>query len=131
MTILVAYDGSAEAERALMHAAELVGPDGSVSVVNVIPVQSISSRLETVSEAQRDQQREILRNAGRLLSARQVDIEPIAAAGDPVREIREAGETTGAEMIVIGRHHGVHQLVPGSVSARLIRRAPCDVLVVH
>ena len=43
MTILVAYDGSAEAKRALTHAAELVGPGGSVSVVNVIPVQSISS----------------------------------------------------------------------------------------
>lgn len=131
MTILVAYDGSNEAERALMHAAELVGPDGSVSVVNVIPVQSISSRLETVSETQRDRQRKILRDASRILSAQQVDIVPIEAAGDPVREIREAAETTGAEMIVIGRHRGVHQLVPGSVSARLMRSAPCDVLVVH
>ncbi len=132
MTILVAYDGSPEATRALLHAAELVGPGGSLSVLNVIEVQAVSSRLETVSVEQRDRQGELLREAQKLLAGRLIDITPIAAAGEPVTEIRAAAERTGAEMIVVGRRGGLRRrVIPGSVSARLVRRAPCDVLVVH
>ena len=51
--IMVAYDGSSAARRALVHAVDLVGRSGTVMVVNVIRAQSVSARLETVSDAQR------------------------------------------------------------------------------
>jgi Universal stress protein family len=47
---LVAYDGSPAANLALHHAAALVGPGDELAVINVFPVQSVSSRLETVSD---------------------------------------------------------------------------------
>jgi hypothetical protein len=49
-TVLVAYDGSAASRRALEHAADLVGQGGTVTVVNVVSVQSVGSRLQTVSD---------------------------------------------------------------------------------
>ena len=131
MTILVAYDGSPEAERALRHAADLVGRGGSVAVVNVIPVQAVSARLETVSAEQRAEQHHLLEEARSVLARRRVGMTPLTAVGDPATEIRAAAEKTGAEVIVVGRKNDRLRLIHGSVSTRLVRRAPCDVLIVH
>ena len=50
MEILVGYDGSEAARRALVHAAELVGRGATLGVINVITTQAVSSRLETVRD---------------------------------------------------------------------------------
>jgi nucleotide-binding universal stress UspA family protein len=131
MRLLVAYDGSQAAQRALEHAADLVGRGATVAVVNVIPAQSLSSRLETVSDAQRDHQRQLLRQARMLLDARKIEMKPVAAVGDPTTEIRAAAEKGGADVVVVGRGRMSRRLIHGSVSTRLARRAPCDVLIIH
>jgi len=131
MRLLVAYDGSRAAQRALEHAAGLAGRGATVAVVNVIPAQSLSSRLETVSDAQRDHQRQLLRQASMLLAARKIEIKTVAAVGDPTTEIRTAAEKDGADIVVVGRGTMRHRLIHGSVSTRLARRAPCDVLIIH
>jgi len=129
--ILVAYDGSPHAKRALLHTAELVGRGGTITVVNVIPTQAVSSRLETVSDGERDRQRSVLREARALLAEQKIEMKPVAAVGDPTTEIRAAAEESGAGIVVVGRGKGTRRLIHGSVSTRLVRRAPCDVLVVH
>jgi len=129
--ILVAYNGSPEARRALLHSADLVGAGDRLAVVNVIPSQSVSARLETVSDEERKQQARLLSEAKSLLSDRGVEMQAIAVAGDPVTEIRAAAETSGADILVVGQEQGARHLIHSSVSKRLIRRAPCDVLVVH
>jgi nucleotide-binding universal stress UspA family protein len=129
--ILVAYNGSPEARRALLHAADLVGTGGRLAVVNVIPSQSISARLETVSDEERNQQNRLLAEAKSLLSDRGVEMQAIAVAGDPVTEIRAAVESSGADILVVGQEQGARHLIHSSVSKRLIRRATSDVLVVH
>jgi len=131
VTILVAYDGSPESDRALRHAADLVGRGGSVAVLNVIPAQAVSARLETVSDEQRAEQRRLLEAAESVLARRRVEMIPLTAAGDPTTEIRAAAERSGAGMVVVGRGNGRSRLIHGSVSRRLVRRAPCDVLIVH
>jgi nucleotide-binding universal stress UspA family protein len=131
VTILVAYDGSPEAKRALRHAADLVGRGGSVAVLNVIPVQAVSARLETVSAEQRAEQRHLLEEARSVLARRRVGMTPLTAVGDPATEIRAAAEKTRAGIVVVGRKNGRARLIRGSVSTRLVRRAPCDVLIVH
>lgn len=128
--LLLAYDASPPAERALLHAAELVRPDSKVIVINVIPVQSVSARLETVSDKQRARQEKILRDATAQLARRGLTIETIEAAGDPATEILAAAEATNADMIVVGRG-GNRRLLHSSLSGRLVRGASCDVLVVH
>jgi nucleotide-binding universal stress UspA family protein len=131
MKILVAYDGSETARRALVHAAELVGRGGTVDVINVITVQPVSARMETLTDRERNRQRKLLQEAKAILSEWDVRMSPVKAVGDPTTEIRAAAEESGAGIVVVGRGNGLRRLIHGSVSTRLVRRAPCDVLVVH
>jgi nucleotide-binding universal stress UspA family protein len=128
--VLVAYDGSASARRALEHAAAFTRPGAYVLVVNVIPEQSVSSRLETISDAQRTKQRRLLREAESILAKRGVAARPVAVAGEPATEILAAAQATGARLLVVGSD-GRRHLMRRSLSARLARDASCDVLVVH
>lgn len=54
------------------------------------------------------------------------------AYGDPAREIVAAAERLSAQLIVLGRHRagGVRRTLLGSVADRVLRAAPCSVLVV-
>lgn len=127
---LLAYDGSAAAKRALEHAATLAGPRGDLAVINVIPAQSVSSRLETVSDEEWSRQEEILDEAKAELAERGIDPQLIGAVGDPTVEILAAADTMNAETIVVGRSPRRH-LVHEGLASRLVRQAGADVLVVH
>jgi len=129
--ILVGYDGSETARRALVHAAELVGRGGTVDVINVITVQPVSARLDTLRDGERSRQNKLLREAMMVLSEWDVGMTPVKAVGDPATEIRTAAAEGGAGIVAIGRGSGLRRLIHGSVSTRLVRQAPCDVLVVH
>ncbi|HEY3051678.1 MAG TPA: universal stress protein, partial [Gaiellaceae bacterium] len=117
--------------RALVHAAELVGRGGSLDVINVIGSQPVSARVGSLVDGERKRQQKLLRDARVLLDEFEVRMTPHTAVGDPTSEIRAAAEESGAAVIVVGRGNGIRRLIDGSVSARLVRRAPCDVLVVH
>ena len=131
MKILVGYDGSEMARRALVHAAKLVGRGGTVDVINVITVQPVSARIETLSDRERGRQRKLLQEAKMVLGEWDVGMTPVKAVGDPAAEIRTAATESGAGIVVVGRGSGLRRLIHGSVSTRLVRQAPCDVLVVH
>jgi len=131
MKILVGYDGSEAARRALVHAAQLVGRGGTVDVINVITAQPVSARIETLSDRERSRQRKLLQEAKVVLGEWEVGMTPLKAVGDPTTAIRTAAEETGAGIVVVGRGSGLRRLIHGSVSTRLVRQAPCDVLVVH
>jgi hypothetical protein len=53
--------------------------------------------------------------------------------GNPAAEIISAAEARGVELIVVGRRgqHKGERFLMGSVSDRVVRHAPCDVLVVR
>ena len=131
MRILVGFDGSDASKRALVHAAELVGRGGNLDVINVIGSQPVSARVGSLVDGERKRQRKMLHEAQALLGEWEVRMSPHTAIGDPTSEIRAAAEESGAGVIVVGRGTGLRRLIDGSVSARLVRRAPCDVLVVH
>jgi nucleotide-binding universal stress UspA family protein len=131
MKILVGFDGSDASKRALVHAAELVGRGGCLDVINVIGSQPVSARVGSLVDGERQRQRTLLHEARALLSEWEVRMSPRSAIGDPTSEIRAAAEESGVGVIVVGRGTGLRRLIDGSVSARLVRRAPCDVLVVH
>ena len=127
-TVLVAYDGSPEAKRALAEAAVFVRPGTRVAVVHVIPAQSVSSKLVTVGEDQEEEQRRLLAEASRLLTKQGIEAEAVGAAGDPLREILAAAERLDARLVAVGGHpHHLRR----SIGDRLVRRACCDVLVVR
>jgi nucleotide-binding universal stress UspA family protein len=130
--VIVAYDGSEPARHAVEHAAGLVGISGTVTVVNVVNAQSVSSRLETVSEKERATQDRLLHEAERLLARHGVNAHLIPTAGDPATEILAAAAAIAADVIVVGRSKGsATHLVHRSLSSTLVRKAKPDVLVVH
>jgi nucleotide-binding universal stress UspA family protein len=126
--LIVAYDGSAEARRALDHAAALAGPGGEVTVINVVPAQAVGASLEPVGEPQRARQRARLEEARALLDRKGIRVRTVAAAGDPFYEISALARDRGQAVVVVGRRR--HLIRGRSLTSRLVRGAPCDVLVV-
>jgi nucleotide-binding universal stress UspA family protein len=57
----------------------------------------------------------------------------VCRVGKPVSEILDYVRTDAADLIVVGSHgHGVFaQMILGSVADRLVRQAPCPVLMVR
>jgi nucleotide-binding universal stress UspA family protein len=152
-TILVGYDGTRPAERALNRAAELAQAfDSRVVVVSVAPPQPIdpmaatgafglmpsySYRVEEPAEPvqRRDealwqQHRERVQA---LLAGAGIPVEFVGVGGEPAETIVEVAENQQADLIVVGtREPGfLERLLRGSVSEGVARRAHCDVLIVH
>jgi nucleotide-binding universal stress UspA family protein len=61
-----------------------------------------------------------------------VEVEPLATAGEPVHKILRCAGTLPADLIVMGTHglSGFQHLVLGSVTEKVLRKAPCPVLTV-
>lgn len=117
--ILVGYDGSEAARRALDAAADLVGYGSALSVV------SVATRPE-------DRARKLLSEARSLLLRRHVTARYIEPVGEPAEMLMETARELDADLIVVGRRdqNPFRRIVLGSVSAKVVHRAPCDVLVV-
>jgi nucleotide-binding universal stress UspA family protein len=137
MKIVVGYDGSDPAKRALQRAADLAA-DGDKIVVVAAAEAHVSSgaRSGIMGGAHSDpsefQQRgDHLEEAQRLLSELGHDTEPVEAQGDPGSSIVEAAKD--ADMIIVGSRglNPVQRILLGSVSSKVVHRAACDVLVVR
>jgi nucleotide-binding universal stress UspA family protein len=66
------------------------------------------------------------------IRARGLQVATKVLVGDPSREIEAAAEALPADLIVMGTHGrgGFEHLVMGSVAEKMLRRAPCPVLIV-
>ncbi len=66
-----------------------------------------------------------------MLAGYGLEAETIAAVGEPCAEILDAAEVMAAEIIVIGRRQRRRPSLRGSLTAKLVRSAERDVLIVH
>ncbi len=116
--ILVGYDASETARRALDAAADLAGYGSTLSVVSVADGAAADGMLDDAREQ---------------LLSRHVTALYVSRAGDPASELIDVSEELESDLIVVGRRQqsALRRLVLGSVSARVVRQAPCDVLVVR
>jgi nucleotide-binding universal stress UspA family protein len=128
--LLIAYDGSAPARRALAHGADLAGPGDVVTVINVMPEPGVGARIEPPSD-ERNRQWSLLGEARQFLAGRGIDAGTATPVGDVATEILAAAERIGADVIVVARQRGRAPHLLGSISGRIVRSACCDVLVVH
>jgi nucleotide-binding universal stress UspA family protein len=127
--VLVAYDGSPTARRALSRACELGRAGTVVTVIHVLGAPGLSARLGAGLEA-RQEQRELLDEAQEWMARNGFAGATLAATGSPVREILDAAQRMSVDLVVVGRGSGRVPHV-ASISGELVRRAGCDVLVVH
>ncbi len=118
MRRLVAYDGSASSQRALLHAAELHREGDELGVVHV------SARHDDVS-CHLDEARRALAELG-------IEAVPISAVGSPAQAICVAAERHAYDTIVVGRRNlrDAGLVLLGSVAARVVAGAHGNVLVV-
>lgn len=115
--IMVGYDGSDGAGRALEAAADLAGYGSTLAVVTVHTSEPDRSTTATARE-------QLLR--------RQVEARYHETGGEPAEALLEKARELEADLIVVGRRNGGPLPAPiGSVSSKVVRNAPCDVLVVR
>ena len=137
-TIVVGYDESEGARRALARAAELAAAfDAKLVVTSVARMLSgmMAGRgvgpIDPVDPPELHRQE--LEHAAAFLADRGIEAEYELAVGDPAAEILELAERRGADLIVVGTHQPgmIERLLIPSVSGTVQRKATCDVLVVH
>ena len=123
-SIVVGYDGSEVAGRALDAAADLAGYGSKLTVVHVVAEDESGNRIDGNG---------VLDKARRRLVRRQLRARYIEPGGDAGRTLLETAESIGADLVIVGRRerNALRRLWLGSVSARVVRRAECDVLVVR
>ena len=130
----VGYDGMAESHAALDEAARLATKFGaSMKVIGVLPPDPADGRRRRGPGGSRrgtgfpepSPRRRVAELPSELRAL------PILERGDPVQKLLEAAEV-GIDLLVLGsRGFGpVMRLLIGSVSSRVIRGAPCPVMVV-
>ena len=131
--ILFAYDGSEESRRALRYASRLRERD-SVIVLSVATklIEAPSTTQFTEPGHGPDSVQQGLEDVREIMSDAGVDAEYISKIGNPAAEILNAAESQGVELIILGRQglNAVARFLMGSVADRVVRHAPCDVLVV-
>jgi nucleotide-binding universal stress UspA family protein len=133
--ILLCYDDSAEAERALERVAEIAAAVPSrVTVVGVVEqTHQAGPFAGAVDPIEGEQHTRLLEKALWALSDRGIAAAILNLTGAPADSVLDAARETGADLIVVGaRQRGVvRRLLAGSVSVEVVAEAPCDVLVVR
>jgi nucleotide-binding universal stress UspA family protein len=158
-TIVVGYDGSEIAERALRRAAALAealparlvvvtvwrpgpiaGPEPVVVPVGavILPGGPAAPAPMPVQEPEPQPEptelaRRELELARTRLMGRRVEAEYVAEVGDPAERLLAVSEERGADLLVVGaREHGLlERLLRRAVDESVARAAGCDVLLVH
>ncbi len=140
--VVVGYDGSANARRAVEAAIDLVAADGTVHVVTAhgppdprdatraiasLPTE-FSDTLDALAAPTT-----YLNDATRLLEESGVNHQSHLVEGDPAEAILDLADATRADLIVVGSR-GVRRFtrfLRGSVSTRIATHARPSFLVVH
>ena len=142
--ILVPLDGSALAERALPVALDLAQPaQGELTLLRApslqpIPVSEFTGVYnwaypqQTKGEAL-EEVLTYLDHARSQWARDDVEVRIKAAVGDPAAVILDTAVASGTQLICMTTHgySGLTRWMLGSVTERVLRAAPCPVLVVH
>lgn len=141
-TIVVGFDGSANARKALETAVDLAGDDSTVHVVTAYDPPS-PNEVALVLAAVPDEYktgldllqgpRGHLRDAELLLADRGVDVKGHFVKDKPAAAILDIAEAVDADLIIVGsRGLGrASRFIRGSVSSRIASHATRSFLVIH
>jgi len=139
MKILLAYDGSSHADKAMERAAVITGKSNAdLTVISVTPDLCLPEgelsmeQCDRITEAFNKEAEGALKKMADALSAQGIKTRTVIENGQPVDKILETAESIGADLIVIGSRgrRGAKRILLGSVSSKVAEYAKCDVLIV-
>ena len=129
--IVVGYDGSDEARRALLTACELADPQAAVTVVHALDVPPHLAYFERFEAAAADLAQRLEKSAREVVGGKALQVNFLTVVGEPATVLADVGRQRSAGIIVVGsRGLGPLRSTTSSVSQRLLRRASCPVMVV-
>jgi nucleotide-binding universal stress UspA family protein len=136
-TIVVGYDDSEPAKRALARAADLGEAFGAKLVVTSVASVSLpaggrgAGAVDPTDPPELHEQE--LAQARTYLASRKVEASYVNALGEPAEAIVAAADEHGADLIVVGSRELGHlqRLLGQSVSRSVAGHAHTDVLIVH
>ena len=135
--ILVAYDDSAGARRALDLALDIAAsePGAALTATAVIPhPPRFGGTIDEYQEEQAFDERRCstwLENAAARAAARGADLHTDHRVGHPAQELLRAAEDANADLLVLGHsgHSAVWGRFLGSTAEKVSRHAHCSVLI--
>ena len=146
--IIVAYDGSPHADRALAFLAALTPKRGTRATVfravdtMHVPAQglitadtraSVAAEVARINNERRASARKELSRASKTLSAAGWRVNEVVTEGAPLRDLLATVQETRADLVVVGAKGvtGLRHLLLGSVAEGALNRNPGPVLVVR
>jgi nucleotide-binding universal stress UspA family protein len=141
MAVLVAYDGSDPAQKAVERAITAASESREEEIILFRVIEAADGMLEAGIDILQDRLKELREETSDELSE---DIKQILEEGDPefrvetvvgkpAREIVSYAEENDISEIVIGSHgrEGVSRVLLGNVAEKVVRRSPTTVIVVR
>jgi nucleotide-binding universal stress UspA family protein len=130
---VVGYDGSDSAGRAVARSVRAAGASGNVVIVTVEPRMPSHGIVAEPLVEPGEQASRLLAEAREIAEPPcSTDVRTVARQGNPADEILDVARATHANLIVLGRtgKSFLAREILGSVALRVVKVAPCDVLVV-
>jgi len=135
-TVLIAYDGSQQAERAYDFGLDMVSRYGAQVIVLSVarpPEPPVNVELQAVLESATEHYQELFAKLKAKAAACKVDPRFEVRVGHPAEQIVHFAEEWGVDVIVMGHRGGsfLQRWLLGSVAKRVLSHAHCTVVVVR
>jgi nucleotide-binding universal stress UspA family protein len=134
--IVVANDGSEGGRKALAMACDLAGRHGSrLLMISVEELPDFPASIDEVVEAKAEENHrlhDVLEAAREIARGKGVKLETEVVAGHAAASIVARAKAVEADLLVVGfmGHSALYERIIGGTTDRLVRLAPCPVLVV-
>lgn len=137
MKILVAHDGSEHADKALQEAGRIAAQmNAQLTIITVAPDMCLTevsdSECKQITESLYSEAEGAMKKVTADLDAKGVKADIVIKDGHPAEKIIDTAKEIGVDLIVVGSHgrHGAKRFFLGSVSAKVVEHAVCNVLVI-
>lgn len=141
MKALVTTDGSEFSLKGLERLGQLVPvADTDIELVSVYAspraltygADPFNASFERMAEQLRDKAESDVAEARKILEAQGFAVKTLTVMGEAASAILTLAESMKPDLIVVGSHGrtGIQRFLLGSVSERIVRYAPCSVLVI-
>ncbi len=138
MAVLVAYDGSAPAQKAAERAFQ-EHSDEEIILLRVVEAADgyteagIELLRDYFADRKEEASAEMIDEVTDLAGSEDVEFRTEITAGKPAREVVRFAEEHDVDQIIVGNHgrSGVSRVLLGSVAEQIVRRSPVPVTVVR